>query len=116
MKFTASNFMGKFPSGDCHLIADVANTILKEWLDAAPTVHGWYPGTYPNGTWTSSETVHSTSTHIAKLVCIKSINHESCRHEPTNITASVDNEDNIVGFYSKCKHCGLELVADWKVK
>lgn len=101
---------------DC---ADVANEKLNALIESAPLVQGWYPGTYPNGTWTSSEVIHNTSTHTARLVDIQEIKKE-CKHEPmrtVSFTMSVDQPGN--EYYkhaTKCQHCGVELIAEWKVK
>ena len=50
------------------------------------------------------------ATHKARLMFIEEIVKESCKHEPykNTLTRAYQSVD--------CKHCGVELVADWKVK
>ena len=113
--FTAKDFAKNDPeviSADKYLhneyAAIIANEKLNKLIESWPVVYGWYPPTYPQGTWTSSETIHSTSTHTARLAFIEEIKKEPCKHEP-KVT------EGITSYLPYCKHCGVKLVAEWKV-
>jgi hypothetical protein len=82
----------------------------RENIESAPLVQGWFPGTYPNGTWTSSEVIHNISTHTARLIDIQEIKKECANHEPMSFEAYT-----IDGKYI-CRHCSVELIPEWRAK
>lgn len=100
----------KLPEFDSADAQEQFDDWYRENIESAPVVQGWYPGTYPNGTWTSSEVIHKTSTHTARLIDIQEIKKECVRHEPINYMTDYKGDHYI------CKHCGVELIATWSEK
>lgn len=79
----------------------------KKKLKDAKTL---YAGNADDWQWVSYK--NSTDTYTAKLVCIEKMKKEPCKHDiELNSFYSDGNRE-----YAKCYHCGVELVAEWKVK
>ena len=60
-------------------------------------------------------------THTAILINIEPIKKECLKHEPENIVQTFHSRQGMGAYYTlnlkpKCKHCGVELVAEWKAK
>ena len=108
---------------DAHKASEIANEILREYLESCPVVWGtvgsvsssWHsekPGTY----------IQENYTHKARLICIEEIVKECKRHEPANIRTQWNP---LRGEYDlaypihqygglKCIHCGVQLIPEWK--
>lgn len=111
MKFTKEQFefLKEMPTEQlAKKAADNANLIMLDWLDAAPTVYS-----DEQRLWTNYKDEDDKVT--GKLVCIEEIKEE-CKHAPSQMQAQFVDHYHVVEFTSTCKHCGCELVADWKVK
>lgn len=94
--------------------AALAQAKFDEWfkqIENAPVVYGVFKGgvfTVPDPRLGLRSGTSSPETHTARLVDIQEIKKEPCKHEP-------DWEEEGVGR-PYCKHCGCELVADWREK
>lgn len=82
-------------------IVEIANDIFQKWLDDAPTV---YASEKTKIEWGWTEHKAASDTRSAKLVCIEEIKKD-CKHEPLEEVK-----------HTVCKHCGVHLDAEWKVK
>lgn len=112
-------------SYNCHLdkhdkseIAVLANAALKEWLDAAPLVYG--VAAADGQVLSFMKQKGPAFTHQARLVCIEEIVKAPCKHAPLDVAVQIGPYTKSVTFDyssdSKCKHCGVELVAEWREK
>ncbi len=62
-------------------------------------------------------TKHSDATHVARLAFIEPIKREPCKHEAeVQVLHGTEGTIFFTPGYGKCKHCGAELEATWKVK
>lgn len=102
-------------STDSERSAKEANEIFKKWLEKQPVVYknmeslqGWAPRTLG---------ISVSDTHTARLVCIEPIRQPCVKHEPQCRV----KPHGLAPYYEliehqKCKHCGVELVANWHPK
>lgn len=87
--------------------AEYANNKLNEFLQSATVVY------------CDKDELHFSGvdeigyTHKGYLIGVEEIKIEPCKHEP-EITMCDANTPSY--YLPKCKHCGCELIADWKVK
>lgn len=97
---------------DAHKASEIANEILREYLESCPVVWGtvgsvsssWHsekPGTY----------IQENYTHKARLICIEEIAKEPCKHTIIEYTLKTGHPVTS----AKCAHCKKTLVAEWKV-
>lgn len=92
-------------STDSERSAKEANEIFNKWLKDATVVYGHEH----NGQMHFfTDPDKATDTHKALLINIESIVKESCKHEPY--------PESHVDKANFCKHCGVELIAEWKAK
>lgn len=94
------------------LAAIQANEKLTKLIESWPVVVGPSKN-YGFDTWSEGwrqDLAHRPS-HRARLAFIEELPKELCKHEPT-----VDFYGTHLTSKPKCKHCGVELVAEWKVK
>jgi hypothetical protein len=85
--------------------ARTANAKLNALIESWPVVYGYKaPGDH---LIMSTDRKLVTLIYSARLAFIKEMLEEPCLHEP---------ELSLCGQYHKCKHCGVELVAEWRVK
>jgi len=86
--------------------ATFCNERINKLIKSSPFVYGYKEGTHI--TWGYLD---KTITHCARLMFIEEIKKEPCKHEPI----LKQNED---GYNQRhiCKHCGVELVTEWKEK
>lgn len=94
----------------CRDVNEKLNKLIESW----PVVQGWYPSTYPQGTWTSSETVHPTSTHRARLAMIEELPKPECKHNPVRFHTGNFADDLSAEVKYKCLYCNVELQATWR--
>lgn len=106
---------GDIPYISTPLASNIANKKLKEWLDNSRTLYA-----SKDTEWQWTEYQDDSDTHTAKLVCIEEIKKECKEHEPVPYRFSfiVNNVAEVKNWKDsfKCKHCGVHLVAEWKVK
>jgi hypothetical protein len=88
--------------------SDRANQILGHEMKKWPRVYFSYEGPNSLGI-VDTDLVEDCDTHTALLAFIEPIKCE--KHEPKVMS----NEDGYNQRYI-CKHCGVELVAEWKAK
>jgi hypothetical protein len=95
------------------IAAELANKKLNTLIESWPVV---YIASKDSAIYFREQT---GNTHKARLAFIEPIVKEPCKHEPVEI------ENNLVlTTYPpqyppkkyKCKHCGVELVAEWKTR
>ena len=94
--------------------AELANDKLKAEIEKWPVA--WLDGETCTR-W--SEYVKKDASKKARLAFIEEIPKEPCKHEPYQTNANL-----VLTTYPpqypepeyKCKHCGVELVAEWKEK
>ena len=92
-------------------LADHCNSILQREIESWPVVfqleprtnHGWYE---------EKEHLHYKYKHKARLAFIEEIKKEPCKHQPVTYASQAFHEVDLTSV--KCKHCGVELVAEWK--
>lgn len=89
-------------------VAKTANTVLREHLLTATVVY------------CDKDELHFSGvdevgyTHKGYLIGVEDIKEPKfCKHEP--IIALGTGHSN-PSYFAKCKHCGVELIPDWKVK
>ena len=88
-------------------IANLANAKLQQLIDASPVVYGEYiKDSYG---WAMSESNGSGDTHKAVLFNIEELSKEPCKHEHSSVY-----DEHQRKYHDRCKHCGVELVAEWK--
>ena len=97
-KYFGQSVSGKVVS--CLDAADIANKLFQEWLEKQPMV---YEATTYAGMWLHDRPV--TETNKARLVMIEPIQKKCEKHEP-----------RLDELMHVCRHCGVELVAEWRAK
>lgn len=100
--FTREDF-DEYLSTHLQIIVDIANTKLQKLIDEAPVFYGSKADgtTWTNTPWESDKVK-------ARLMFIEPIVKEECKHE-------LDvNDVNPSITRGTCKHCGVELKAEWK--
>lgn len=105
---------------DAHKAAKIANEKLNKLIESWSVVYG------KNNQWDITDgrpDSYLGCTHKARLAFIEEIPKEQCKHEPISLLGKgYSQEISYRGdiseflFSSKCKHCGVELVAEWKEK
>jgi len=98
------------------VVAHIANTKLEKLMESWPVIMS----SNENAWWyRADETVKFSAypTHQARLAFIEPIKRECVKHE-AEVQVLHDAEGTIffTPGYGKCKHCGVELEATWKVK
>jgi hypothetical protein len=115
-KYRSGNETYFFSPHDLQLIAARANAKLER--EGARVT-----GSRRTDVWVMSEMICKQpvfpDTHQALLVCIEELPKEPCKHEPQFGVVMADDEGTIdfskaLPVIVKCKHCGVELVAEWK--
>lgn len=101
--FTRDNWTAKFSDE----MAKYAQHKFDEWFKSeilgAPVVYGYTDhGNYK--VWTNE--IHVNDTHKGRLIMIEPIKPKCEKHEP-----HLHDQSPIK---NTCKHCGVELVAEWK--
>lgn len=92
------------------LAANIANEKLNELIKCSPTIYN-RPGEYLCR--------QENATHRAKMMFIEEIKKEPCNHEPIlySVNAIFRPEGRLPSDeHYRCKHCGVELVAEWSEK
>jgi len=94
----------------CHSksLAYIANAKLNALIESMAVVYS-IEGTISE-TW--SNTKNKFNTHKGRLAFIEEIVKEPCKHEPISRWTVSGELQSVV----TCKHCGVELVAEWKTK
>lgn len=94
-------------------IAAFAQTKFDDWfkanIESAPLVHGFYDC---RGAVFSETKFNTHQTHTARLIDIQEIKRECVRHEPEHIFIGPETGK----WSTKCKHCHVELIADWRAR
>ena len=96
-------------------MSEIANAKLDKLIESWPVVYGSYDGktfTVPDPKLGLKSGTSTPDTHTARLAFIQPI--APCKHEPY-----LSSDGGIlVDAYgdSECRHCGVELVAEWKAK
>jgi hypothetical protein len=88
---------------ECHEVCTIAEK-LNKLIESWPSV---FSGESYNDKWIDCETMHTTKT--AKLAFIEEIKKECPKHEPQSGWYMMPNP-------VKCKHCGIELLVEWREK
>lgn len=109
-EYIGSPVSGKVVS--CLDAADIANKLFQEWLEKQPVVYSFYTGAIDN-VWTEEQS--TLDSHKARLVCIEPIQKKCEKHEPIEL-AKISDAALGLGWKCVCKHCGVELVAEWRAK
>lgn len=87
---------------NCHEVITITEE-LEKLIEAAPVVYGTNDGL---SYWDNIR----FGTHKARLMFIEELEKEPCKHVPMFFA------DGEPSNFFKCKHCGIELVAEWKPK
>lgn len=90
-------------------IAVEVNAKLNALISDAPVVYKFASA------WLSMNGTEAT--HGARLICIEKLVKEPCKHE-ADFSKGLAPASYLypVKLMSKCKHCGVELVAKWEEK
>ncbi len=130
--FTHEDFEEYTESGNsAEHAAYFANEKIQKLIESWPVVYSqWKLGnetdggvTLLNPQWHFLEG-KPCDTHQARLAFIEEIEEivkEECRHEPIHWNINKCSENGEIHLFSeykepKCKHCGVELEAEWKTK
>lgn len=100
---------GNISAEEIDFLTRITNQCLAEMLASAPVVYGDIQQDGFANYWTDSKLGKDYGAKKALLINIQPIVKEPCRHEPTEIFYSYTGNT----YYCKC---GVELVAEWKVK
>jgi acetone carboxylase gamma subunit len=93
--------------------ARVANEKLNELIESWPELYAFKDAKFHDGNWSPmSKFPNKNPTHRARLAFIEKIVQEPCKHQA--IFAFDAETGDIINC--KCKHCGSELEATWKLK
>lgn len=88
-------------------IAQLVNDELDRIIEASPVVFGKFiKETYG---WSMSESTGLGDTHRGRLICIEELEKPECVHEHSAIY-----DEHQRKYHDLCKHCGVELQAEWK--
>lgn len=113
MKFKPEDF-GNYRELSTIGAAQLANSKMQEWLDAAPVVYR--AGSNEGLSWWNKK--FGEDTHRARLLCIEPLEHECVPaymlERSTGLSAGLISPT----FFktAKCTICGSELVARWEKK
>lgn len=111
---------------EAHLIFSECKSVedctakLNKLLESATVVTGSINGDRVLCGWGNG--ILPESTHQGLLIDVQPIEREPCKHEPSTVTFYTDispYSKRIIFDYNsnpKCKHCGIDLVADWRAK
>jgi hypothetical protein len=108
--FELSKYSDKIPREAC---AAIANKKLNELIESWPRVYG-YIGEY-GSSWTDAPMgtfVQENYNSVASLAFIEPIKQECVKHEPILADWEMINDK----WTGNCRECGVELVAEWKVR
>lgn len=100
--------------GDTLIQTVMAQKMFDEWyrenIESAPVVYA----IQDNNLWAEDKNVvtslHFLNFKMARLIDIQEIKKECVKHEPKNF------EEYTINWKIICKHCGVELMADWRAK
>lgn len=98
-------------------IANRANEILQREVEKWPVVLQYKEGITSH--WNTVDVLGrpDNPTHTARLAFIEEIKKEPCKHE-SEVYRNTWNDTGpryiIDADNTKCKHCGVKLVAEWK--
>lgn len=90
----------------------IANKKLNELIESWPVVYGYGETPMASSLWNMNgpERERGPHTHKARLAFIEKLIKEPCKHEPDfQKTFGTDGS-------CYCKHCGVELIPEWKAK
>lgn len=98
--------------------ADTANAKLQKLIEASPVVYG----IKSENQWIKTDVKQNAATHKARLMFIEPIVKECLQHEPEypiilkagSDGVSYEQVVQLLNGTKKCKHCGIELKAEWK--
>lgn len=111
--------------------AELANAKFKRWLNLWPLAYLNWNGNLP---YELSFHRDKNQTHGAHLALIQQLPTEPCKHEPNEVEITMNYEGGIYSprlgtfdiqklgsskfksLQSICKHCGVELQAEWSEK
>lgn len=82
---------------------------FKAEIESAPVV---YVRAGPNSGWIASTVKLKNENLTARLVDIRELKKE-CKHETNGLVKYLEHEKKIE---SNCTNCGVDLIAEWKVK
>lgn len=114
--FTAKDFEDSmtdegYPDVTPQCAADMANAKLNALIESWPVVYAKQAQKDENGNdvnfWKTFQHF-GVDTYKARLAFIEEIVKTPCLHEPNLLNQKIG------GWF--CKHCGVELVAEWKAK
>jgi hypothetical protein len=92
--------------------AILANAKLADWLNKAPKVYGLpYDGEEKPVHWDGLRRINDT--HTARLVDIKELPKEPCKHEPKDLIYKAVDGRVVAILESPCRHCGKKLKVVW---
>lgn len=113
--FIPKNFDGKGLTSrlDCELASEVANQIFAKLIESWEVVYGSKIPATGLMQWDPQPSMGDT--HQARLAFIEEIPKQPCKHLPDSKEGLIRGPGLMV-FSAKCKHCGVELVADWRAK
>jgi hypothetical protein len=124
--FTPEDFPSKhdypIPSDVAAYIADLSNTKLQKLIESWPVVYKVPSSKYIAEMWQDhrKDGHQARYTHKARLAFLEKIPKEPCTHEPDTLfglskrmmAGPRDEVENTI----VCKHCGIELVSEWRAK
>lgn len=123
--FTPEDFYPEGSNPNVQLLAlarqfsNIANAKIEKLIESWPEVYGFEEE--DGNRYFSTEPQCKSDTHSARLAFIEELPKEKCKHEPIIINGQnyrsswVKGEDEFVSI-SRCKHCNIELIADWRAK
>lgn len=85
---------------------EIFDSWFKQEIESAPVVYAHGPSSAYQ--WTHGKA--SRDQYSARLIMIEEIKKDCVKHEPISFEAYTINWKII------CKHCGAELIQEWKVK
>ena len=89
-------------------VAKQAQLIFEKQIDSWPLAYG-------NATQLDIvPKSNSGDTHRCRIAFLELLEKEECQHQPIEHARIDMRGEVIIGFTYTCKHCGIELVADWK--
>jgi hypothetical protein len=112
--FKPSDFKTEYPNLTCDDVAKIANAKLEKLIESWPVVYAHAgPSTFylENPVWISKGRHDADSTHQARLAFIEPIKRDCVKHEAIKVRLEFGGVP-----IAKCKHCDIELVAEWKEK
>lgn len=94
------------------VVASRANSLLEKAL--GPKI---YNNKNYSSFWSEQQNFNTIDSHQAYLFQIEEIKKECVKHEPIIERLLIADSHSFADIkHEKCKHCGVELIAEWKVK